>query len=899
MTFARTKIQPPRPRSTFVARAGVQDRLAEALLGRRLVLLCAPAGYGKTTLLAQEIAHLPEGSAVAWISADTGDDLQRLVECMLTALEPFDPPWRTAPESLVTRVGTPDEQRAVAAEIINTLAASEVSHGVIVFDDAHRIDDSQFFRFLDGLVERLPARWCVAITTRTEPPLSLARLRAADELLEIRQLHLQFAREEARRLADGSGVDRAIADRLFDRTQGWPAGMRIAVGALQGEAAVGASVERALRASERPLFEFLFTEVLAQLPEGLREFLLAVSVLPELDAERCAQVSGRSDAAALLDAIERLGLFVDALDAPVHTLRLHDLFRDALRQQLRRHDPVRLVEVRRRAAATEGDPIRRIGWLLEASEVQPAASLAFDHLPQLIVTAGAGSALHMVSRFPAAVRERAPELSFVRGLASWAHRWDFATMLESMERAAGEFDARGDRRRERLASAYVATALLGLGRFAEADERLARLRQLDLEPEAQAILLNAEAWSAIEACRFPDVAPLMDQLLDLLQKTDRIDLWYQTTPALRMPGLRGITPVLERHARLMLQVAGDVPTPLRTIAVQTQAWCALWRGQIGTARRLMDSARDDAHWSGQTGAVRAHQLTFDAAFGLVAGDVPGAIAAAEARIQSFSATGNRWHRYILAVFGARIAASGGDLEALRAGLKRVEAARPREGALPRPRELPVLAQLAWLEGRADDAIAAWQQALAIEDQVDVLGLAAEVRLRLALALVRRGEHAAAGRCLAPLFERARIDGPGGALFAVDALREIGSVHWKGSLRASHAGQLRAWLGCVEPERSSRSNQPPLAASTGMEGASAAAFGAASPHSLSVATSLTARELEVLDRIAAGDSNKLIARALDVSLHTVKRHVANILGKLAVETRGQAAAWYRSHRGPLS
>ena len=316
MTFARTKIQPPRPRSAYVERTLVQAQLADALLNRRVVLLCAPAGYGKTTALAHEIARLPPEHAVAWISADAGDDLQRLLECMLAALEPFDPPWRTAPESLVTRVGraSSEEQRTLAAEIINTLDACEVAHGVIAFEDVHRVDDPAFFGFLDLLIERLSPRWSVAITSRTEPPLALARLRARDELAEFRQLQLQFARDDARRLASESGLDPATADRLFDRTQGWPAGMRIAIGALQAGGAVGAS-ERSLRVTERPLFEFLVTEVLQQLPPRLAEFLLAASVLPELEPSRCAAVTGDAQAAIRLDEIERLGLFVDVLEA--------------------------------------------------------------------------------------------------------------------------------------------------------------------------------------------------------------------------------------------------------------------------------------------------------------------------------------------------------------------------------------------------------------------------------------------------------------------------------------------------------------------------------------------------------------------------------------------------------
>ena len=210
MTFARTKIQPPRPRASYVERPALHDRLDDALKTRRVVLLAAPAGYGKTMQLAQALANHP---TVAWISADDGDDVQRLLECMVAALEPFDPPWRTAPESLVVRVGRSEaEQRAVADEVLNTLDACEVAHGVIAFDDLHRVEDPAFFRFLDRLVERLSPRWTVAITSRTDPPIALARLRAGDDLAEFRQLQLQFARDDARERVRRDAQERDVAN---------------------------------------------------------------------------------------------------------------------------------------------------------------------------------------------------------------------------------------------------------------------------------------------------------------------------------------------------------------------------------------------------------------------------------------------------------------------------------------------------------------------------------------------------------------------------------------------------------------------------------------------------------------------------------------------------------------
>lgn len=228
-----------------------------------------------------------------------------------------------------------------------------------------------------------------------------------------------------------------------------------------------------------------------------------------------------------------------------------------------------------------------------------------------------------------------------------------------------------------------------------------------------------------------------------------------------------------------------------------------------------------------------------------------------------------------------IAACGG-ADDLREALARVDTERALLGAgaaarAAPPRELPLRAQLAWLEGRADEAIERWREALANEEAIDMMGQAVETRLRLAAALLARGDAREAAQCLAPVFARAGPDGgPGGALLAGEPLRRLAAARWGDALPEPQQAQLRAWWALVAAARVA----PPIAPA-----ARAAAPAAAQP--------LTARELEVLRLIAEGSNNKLIARALDLSLHTVKRHVANILGKLGVDSRGQAAAWYRS------
>jgi LuxR family transcriptional regulator, maltose regulon positive regulatory protein len=891
MTFAHTKIQPPRPRAALIERDALQARLAEALTTRCVVLLSAPAGYGKTTLLAQQVARLPPDVAVAWISADAGDDLHRLLECMIAALEPFDPPWRTAPEALAARLaGTPaEDQREIAGEVINALNACDVRHGVMVLDDLHRVDDPTVFRFIDHLIERLGSRWTLVLSSRSDPVLSLARLRASGELAEFRQFQLQFAHDEARRLAHAAGLDDTLADRLFARTHGWPAGLRIAIGAATGGVAATPAVppERALRASERPMFEYLVSEVLDRLEPRLASFLLRVAVLPELNAERCAVVAGDPNALARLEEIERLGLFVDVLDAPAPTLRLHDLFRDALVRTLEQRDPASLADARRLAVETEPDPMRRITLLLDAGELVQAAALVYAHVPPLVARSGPTSATHLMNRFPAAFRERSPELHFVRGLVAWVH-WDFPGMLASFERAEAAFAARGDRDDELLARAFRATGLIPMGRLDDSAALVATLRDPDLPAPARTMRLLAEAWLAVDDGRAHDVAPLVTQMLDLLERLDRLDLWYHTTPANRLPGLPEMTRPLLRHAALLVRLSGDEPSTLRALALLVQAWDALWRGHLVQAGTLAERARGDAAWAGSTGAVSGHLLAFIALREAALGRTAAALDAAELRFRELGVQHSAWGRWLLLLFVARTAAACNDADALRRALGRVEAQRLLAAPTVNPARtrsiVPLEAQLAWQEGRVDDAVSLWRVALSHEAQIEVWGLAAESRVRLAGALIRRGDIAEAADVLSPVFERAGQEGTlGGAVLAADALTELAAVPWRDALPADRQITLQTWSRALQNELRAERHRATGVSSPGTDGVASPA-----DHW----RGLTKREREVLARIAAGDSNKLIARALDLSLHTVKRHVANILDKLALDSRGQAAAWYR-------
>src|SRR5947209_6715494 len=149
-SFALTKIQPPRARTSLVARERLEEQMKKAALGRRLVLIAAPAGFGKTAALARLLDALHGSASIAWISADVDDDPLGLLACLIAALEPLDPPWRTDPERLIALAGgSRGDRHAIASQLLNVLAACDVQRGLIVLDDAHRVSDVAVFEFLD------------------------------------------------------------------------------------------------------------------------------------------------------------------------------------------------------------------------------------------------------------------------------------------------------------------------------------------------------------------------------------------------------------------------------------------------------------------------------------------------------------------------------------------------------------------------------------------------------------------------------------------------------------------------------------------------------------------------------------------------------------------------------
>ena len=884
LSFARTKIQPPRQRSGSIARPALEARLDAALREQRLVLVTAPAGFGKTAALTRQIARLPAGSALAWISCDEDDDLQRLLACLCAALEPFDPPWRSDPDALGARAaGTRGQRREAADELLNVLAACEAALGCIVLDDLHRIADPAVFEFIDLLLPALPAPWVLVLAGRETPPLALARLRVQGELAEFREADLQFdaAEVEALLQATPGAAARVAPQQLLARTQGWAVGLRLALNTLSDGRTAAAALRSA--ALDRHVFDYLAAEVLQGLPPELRLFLLRCSVLTELSPARCEQVSQDARAARWLEQIEQRGLFVSSLEGPELTLRLHDLFRDFLEDRLARELPAELPALLQRAAAGEEDTVRRIGYLVRAGATDEACTRLCAEGPALLTRGVIAPVLRMIDQFPPAQRD-GPRLLLLRGMAAWA-LLDFDAMYQAMHRAAAGFAHEGDRPAQQLALAYEAVALSAAGRDAASEAMMPALLAQPLHDDALACALHARVWQALDSGPLHEVAPRLQQELEVVERLDSALGWYRATPVARYLGLPGMVPAMQRYAQGVLRHVGEGPSPLRVIAFTVQAQLAAWAGRPDDAEALLGAVEEDIRWLGPSRSLLTQTQLCRALLHALRGEAEPALVAVHRPYELLADDPDGPRRRSLLTTQltqeVRLAALLGRTALLRQRLDEL-AHVPRHDVGGPARVQAELMPAYWADatGQPAQAMALRRAALQHEALLSRLGLGVETRLRLAAALLRstgkRQAQAAAAECLRPALQ-ATDDATELApvlLAGPAVLQALAQADWGAHLPPAERLRLRQWA-----ERALQLHRvaPPKPAT------------AASRPSLSV------REAEVLERIAAGDSNKLIARAFDLSPHTVKRHVANILDKLDLRTRGQAAAWFQSHR----
>ncbi len=899
--FASTKIQAARQRARRIARPALEQALAEAALTRRVVLLHAPAGYGKTSALAALAEALPAGTALAWVSLDAEDDAARLFACLAAALEPFDLPWRTLPDALAPQVAAGGEgARRALAELVNALAHADAPHGVIVLEDVHRVADGGLLALGAELIERLPPHWTVVLSTRElRPQLPLARWRAADELAEFNADALRFSADEAAAMVATEGLADlgAQAAALIERNHGWPAGLRLTLAALKARPTLAAGT-----LTERYLFDYLTSEVLDALPAELHDFLLRCSLLPELTAARAAALSGDWRSAERLDEIERRGLFVTALDTAERTLVLHDLFREALQARLDRHLPGERTALLHKAAASEPDAARRVGYLLQARDWAGAEAALDAAAPALFVSGGLGDVQRLIDQFDPAWRDRSARLARLAGTVSLM-RWDWPAMERHFAAAMAHAGAAGDDAERRHAQAVLPMALYAMDRNAEAERLISALHAEPLAPHTRRLLLMSDATQHFRRGQLQLLPTLYQEVVQSLQQGASLYEWWECVPAPNWSTLPGMRLWLERYVDGALARIGSRPLPMRGEVMAQRAFVRLWAGRMAEAREDIAQAEDDLRWLACSGEMEITVLLFrliDCAISGRGDELARRLDTLFHREDAAEPDRRRLWRHQIGIYGVRMnhtLGAGPDVIAHWAQFLKEDPLR--SPVHQNPRAIAVRARHAAASGRWREAAQGLHTLLPKLAEMDVMAHHVELRLRCAEAWIHVGELERAREAAQPALERITRDGDLGHAWMAGpaALQTLAEAAWGDALPADCRAVLaRAWASALAlrgeaAAPSSASSASPSSPAALRPGPAPAATALADAPA-AAAAGLTAREAEVLELIASGDSNKLIARALDISPHTVKRHVANVLEKLGLQSRGQAAAWHR-------
>jgi len=346
-----SKLSPRGPREDWVERPGLIQRLTRSRT--RVVLLEAPAGYGKTTLAVQWRASMAGRRPFAWLSLDPGDnDPRRLWPQLVLAVQRACPDLQA--ERILADLGShhPDIAGAVLPGLINELAAL-TRPVTLVLDGYEVIRNPRCHEQIGALLLHLPAPAQVALLSRRDPPLALARLRAAGEMTELRAPELKFTPAETAALitaVSGPGLSQPDLSLLAERTEGWPAAVYLAGLARRGQPAPGLAV-RQLSGDTRFIADYLAQEVLDGQPARIRRFLTRTSVLDRFCAPLCDALLGSADSAGILATLERENLFIIPLDESRRWFRYHPLFAEALRAELLRTEPEAIGPLHERASA--------------------------------------------------------------------------------------------------------------------------------------------------------------------------------------------------------------------------------------------------------------------------------------------------------------------------------------------------------------------------------------------------------------------------------------------------------------------------------------------------------------------------------------------------------------------
>ena len=879
-SLVSTKLRPSHEHPRLVSRPRLTDRL-EREPGRRLTLLSAPAGFGKTTLLNEWFGKRANGGAsAAWVSLDEGDnDPVRFLSYLVAALR------RTGDEGFgegvmaALRSPEPPRMEAVLGALVNELADLP-GEATMILDDYHAIDSESVHRMVSFLLERLPEGAQLVISGRVDPPLPLARLRARGQMTELHAADLRFTPEEAAAfLGDVMGLDLSAGDvaALERVTEGWIAALQLAALSMRERKDVSGFI-RSFSGGHRDVFDFLAEEVLERQTEHVQSFLLETSILDNLSGSLCDAVTGRDDGQYTLERLERENLLVVPLDDDRVWYRYHHLFADFLRGRLERERPERLAPLHLRASewceenALVAESVRHA---LSADDHERAARLLERGAVQIWYRGEVMTLLSWLRALPEeAMRGRPLLLIWYAAALMLAGRLDGVEhLLAQAEDAIGE-EPRPDEADPRhvLANA-AAVRSLHARRLGDAQAALGHARRaLSLLPEDN---LNPRPFVAITLAQAYQAAGDHEAAISAFAEAGALGraaghayvalsaMAAEAHLELARGRLREAEDVLRRALGFAAERGSELLPAVGSVRIGMGELLYEWNDLDAAARHLTEGVE----LAGRTGDVEILMWGHIALSQVrrAQGDAEGALTAAR-EAERVAQSSDTDHAVVdAAVWKARLYLMGGDPAS--AASEQERAARVGEvRRYSRELERIMLARLLVARDEPDEALRLLAQ---LHETAETAGRTISILSLQALALQARGEKERAVSTLAKALDLAEPEGY--VRTFVDEGPPMAEL-LSGVLEARQRGRLdppvpahyiRKLLGVLERD--------------------------AAPSAAGLPEPLSERELEVLQLIAAGKTNRRIASELFVSVGTVKTHINNTYRKLDAHSRTQAVA----------
>ena len=881
----QTKFYIPKPRPNHVKRSRLISRLNESLADR-LTLISAPAGYGKSALLAEWLSN--RNGSVAWLTLDAFDeDLHRFLQYLITCLRQVVKDVGVAALAAL-QARKPPAAETIMTSVINDLMAVE-DELMLVLDDYHLLQEITIHEAVAFLVEHLPESLHLVIAGRADPPLPLAKLRAEGQIHEIRASDLAFTEEEARAFLNQAfkiKLSKDDLEQLLARTEGWVAGLQMAGLSLR-EREDHHGFIRSFAGDDRYVMDYLMDEVLALQPDRIQSFLMQSSILDRFCDSLCDAVvyadQPPGECRSILDKLEQSELFLISLDNKREWYRYHRLFADLLQSRLHQQHPELVKELHSRASlwfgrGAQGDlsfAHRSIQHALEAEDFDLAADVMERSAEAVFMRSEVSVFLHWMARLPESFSKRRPLLSTLHAMAMLLGGFT----LESVQAQLANANM-ADKEGQWIGEIHAINASLAMFKgeveacIHHSERSLASLPKGRLffrsavgEILAISLIMKGDTSAGLAALK--EVAAVARRTGNVMIAVGALS----NVAGILMAA--GALASAERVALQAMELATDdkgFRLPIAGKALLTLGEIAREGNRLSEAEAYLEESVDLIQRFGEVGAVVGY-LTL-ARLRMASGDFDHAFDTLErARTLAEKTEATEMDDFLVDALELRLNIAVGDLRNVKNWIDSHERQDAEFGTKN-------LAMASFPQLQEIDQICHARGLMALGQQ----GQALEILLACLPAIEARGEI------------RRKIE----------VLNLLALTHWalghqdsgmayleRALTAAESAGFIRIFLDEGETMARMLYEAGKLGVGGRYPGKLLAEipnnvrFGSRQEHKL--VEPLSSREMEVLRLVSRGMTNREIATRLHLTLRTVKFHTSNIYGKLEVKNRTEAVA----------